>query len=805
MAIRIRRALWVALASLLTTEMLGAAEPASPGPLPLDLAFSKKTVRRWERPVVSRNGSLLAYEIYSPPTRSPTSELAEGIRFTPGGTPEAAVGLRVFVVETKGGEARPACPEKGNCWRPSPSPDGSKVAFYSDAGGMPQLWVYDVAKGQPRRLSEAPIKAKHWPGDEAEWSADEREVFVPIRPPDQADFSTPASGPPANPPPGAPLLKPTVTVRQTSGEPASTGGGPSTPEAMMAHFLRENNAALAAIDIATGKMRMVVPADATPLPSCLRLSPDSKRLSYLSVFKMKGETASETYYDLAVVPVSGGKPVVLASDLQVPDNEYFEDTYRWIPGTSRIAYRKDKKLWLADAAAPGKPPRQLGSSLGDLEEAPLLLTADGKAILVGQEAPGEKTYYSVPPKALALVPLDGTAPKTFSSVGVPIRADRDMLWQLEAGSFAIVQNDETTGDRSILKIDARSGAVAALWKGRGRFDAAGAASGGGIVARYESLDTPPDFYRFDSHFASKQQLTHVEPRLDGIAVGPIEIFSSPVPGFDGRLQAVQSAIFLPPGKKAGDRRPMVVYFYAGSRMSNTAQEYGGGAPNSIPVQVFTTRGYAVLLVDVPLSPQGKGGNPIQDMGDAILAQVYHAADHGYADIERVAIMGQSYGGYSTAAMITQSNLFRAAIALDGLYDLAGEYARMGPGGSTFNFVWSESGQGRMGTHPWADLRRYLANSPYYQADKIHTPFLLIHGKKDDTCPVEGAEKMFNALKRLNRTAELAVYDGEGHVPGDWSLVNAVDATQRMLGWVEKYMAPAAKPRPATAGGPGAVE
>ena len=65
--------------------------------------------------------------------------------------------------------------------------------------------------------------------------------------------------------------------------------------------------------------------------------------------------------------------------------------------------------------------------------------------------------------------------------------------------------------------------------------------------------------------------------------------------------------------------------------------------------------------------------------------------------------------------------------------------------------------------------------------------------------------MFNALKRLNRTAELAVYDGEGHVPGDWSLVNAVDATQRMLGWVEKYMAPAAKPRPATAGGPGAVE
>ena len=103
----------------------------------------------------------------------------------------------------------------------------------------------------------------------------------------------------------------------------------------------------------------------------------------------------------------------------------------------------------------------------------------------------------------------------------------------------------------------------------------------------------------------------------------------------------------------------------------------------------------------------------------------------------------------------------------------------------------------MGTHPWADLRRYLANSPYYQADKIHTPLLLIHGKKDETCPVEDAEKMYNALKRLGRTSQLAVYDGEGHVPGDWSLVNAVDATQRMVDWLAKYMAPSGgSPKPA---------
>ena len=767
---------------------LAAAQGKSSGTaLPLDLAFSRKTVRRWERPAVSRNGETLAYDVYSPPERSPTSELAEGIRFTPGGTPEGAVGLRVHVVSTKGGEERDACPPKANCWRPSPSADGRQVAFYSDAGGSPQLWVYDVTAGKSRRVSEAVVKAKHWAGDEAEWSADGRELFVPLRPEGQAPFSQPASGAATLPPPGARLEKPTVTAYRTGAEAPASEAKASTPASMMEHFLRENNATLAAIELATGTVRVIAPADADPRPSCLRLSPDGKWVSYLSVFATKGETASESYYDLAVAPVMGGKPVRIGADLQVPEGVYFEDTYRWLPGSTRILFLKDKKLWIADVASPGKAPLPLGEGLGKLAEAPLLLTADGKAVLVGEEAEGEKTYYSVPPKALALVPVDGSAPKVFSTVGTPIAADRDHLWQPDPGRFALVVNDEKTGDRSIVGVDVRTGAATTLWKGRGRFDAAGPAAGGGVIARFEALDTPPDFYRFAPTFASKQRLTHVEPRLEGVAVGPMEIFDSSIPGFDGRLQPVQTAVFFPPGAKGGKPLPAIVYFYSGSRMSNLAQDYGGDAPNSIPVQVFATRGYAVLLVDVPLGPQGKGGNPIQEMGDAILAQVYRAADRGDIDAARIAIMGQSYGGYSTAAMITQTNLFRAAIALDGLYDLSGEFARMGPGGSTFNFVWSETGQGRMGTHPWADLRRYLANSPYYQADKIHTPLLLVHGKKDDTCPVEGAEKMFNALKRLGRTAELAVYDGEGHVPGDWSLVNAVDATQRMVDFLEKHM------------------
>jgi dipeptidyl aminopeptidase/acylaminoacyl peptidase len=122
---------------------------------------------------------------------------------------------------------------------------------------------------------------------------------------------------------------------------------------------------------------------------------------------------------------------------------------------------------------------------------------------------------------------------------------------------------------------------------------------------------------------------------------------------------------------------------------------------------------------------------------------------------------------------------------------------MNPGGTAGMARWSETGQGRMGTHPWGDLRRYLTNSPYFRADYIRTPLLMLHGAIDYTCPVEDARKMFNALKRLNRPAELAVYDGEGHVVYGWSRVNAVDATERMLRFLETHLKPESRPGTST--------
>ncbi|HEX3235868.1 MAG TPA: prolyl oligopeptidase family serine peptidase [Gemmatimonadales bacterium] len=91
----------------------------------------------------------------------------------------------------------------------------------------------------------------------------------------------------------------------------------------------------------------------------------------------------------------------------------------------------------------------------------------------------------------------------------------------------------------------------------------------------------------------------------------------------------------------------------------------------------------------------------------------------------------------------------------------------------------------MGTHPWANLRRYIDNSPYYQADSIMTPLLIVHGDHD--AAYHDGQKLFTALQRLGRPAEFASYAGQGHVIYEWTRAAAVDAARRMVAFYGKHL------------------
>lgn len=430
-------------------------------------------------------------------------------------------------------------------------------------------------------------------------------------------------------------------------------------------------------------------------------------------------------------------------------------------------------------------PRQLADELGDLAPTPLVFTRDGTQVLVGTSLVDRHNNAGPRPTYFALVPLDGSNPRQYHVRGGAVTANSQTLWQPLRGFLTLASRDTATDETEFLRFDLEKEEAVLLRKETGQFNIIGSSGQGPLVGTFENATTPPDFYQFADDFAVRRRLTHIEPRLDSVGIGPVVSYETPVARYDGKRIPVKATLLLPPGAKQGDRLPTVVFLYPGASLSTYSRMFAGGSPNGLPALLFTSRGYAVLLPDVPIGPEGAAGNPILETTDVLLPQVFRAAELGYVDIQRVALLGHSYGAYGTAGVVSQTNLFRAAIAISGMYDLPGLYGWMDEHDANFNATSFETGKERMGSHPWNDLKRYLANSPYYQADRIYTPLLLIHGDKDE--PWEEPAKMFNALRRLGRTAQLAVYAGEGHLVRRWSSANAVDACQRIVTFLDRYM------------------
>ena len=173
----------------------------------------------------------------------------------------------------------------------------------------------------------------------------------------------------------------------------------------------------------------------------------------------------------------------------------------------------------------------------------------------------------------------------------------------------------------------------------------------------------------------------------------------------------------------------------------------------------------------------------------MLPGVEKVVELGIADPERVGVMGQSYGGYSTLALIEQSSQFKAAVDFAGLTSLVNCYDNDGMGGAGDEIGWVEEGWGRMGGPLWQFRDRFIENSPFFYLDRIQTPVLIIHGDADTSVPVREGHLAFQSLRRLGRQAVYAEYKGEGHIPQYWAYGNQMDLDSRIIAWFDRFLKP----------------
>ena len=162
---------------------------------------------------------------------------------------------------------------------------------------------------------------------------------------------------------------------------------------------------------------------------------------------------------------------------------------------------------------------------------------------------------------------------------------------------------------------------------------------------------------------------------------------------------------------------MVVWVYGGESLSDHVDRFGLGQDGPFNLQLFATRGYVVLLPDMPQ----RLGTPMLDVAKVVLPGISKVVEMGIADPDRIGVIGHSYGGYCTLTLIVQSRRFNAAVISGGYGDLMGQYGQMSATGAAFGMSIDEHGQGLIGGTPWEFRERYVENSPIFYLDRVGTP------------------------------------------------------------------------------------
>lgn len=777
----------------------GPAPQIEVAPVSLDLALGIRRPSPFDRPSLSADGGFVAYTIES------ARELPAPDRNQQSAVPAAFRGLRLFVVDTSNGAIDWSSSESTTAWAASWSPTGRIVAFYCDAGGEVGLWIHRVGETTATRLGTFVVGAFH--SMRPEWTPDGTAILVPM-----ISASEERKEPEAAAGSAGDVSSPSRVVVRVTGEERSVAADATNSDPPVVSNLGEEApapaaqslivgppTALVAVNMANGSIESILPAGDRPEFLSAKVSAPGGFLACEQSLRAVFDGGLKVLLDLSIVRLVDRKIVHrvegIELDVNIDPNSPTLAAMAWHPTQDRFAYLHAGTLIQVDLTR--ETPSVYESSLGEdgARADRIRFTPDGTTLLVSVLAAASSAEDPFLSKVLAIPTGDGSIRELATPAGVKLRgvvsANWRTAWQPEPAALLASGTDASSGETVFVRLPCDGSPARWIRKIEGSLWVVSALDSGRAVALVENATTAPDYFLLGSDLSPGMRLSHAEPLLDGVPIGPVESFSTEIES-NGERRTVHAVVALPADGKPGDRFPTIVTLYPGMELSRQARNFGGGDVATIPTAVFTTRGYAVLVLDVPLAPFGVPSNPLRDIQTAVLPQIARAIELGYTDGDRVGVIGHSYGGYGAACLACGTNAFRAVVAVSGSYDLAGGYATQRSdepetGGLPLNMEYMERHQGRMGIPLWDEPQRYLDNSPYFQADDIQAPMLFLHGRLDTTCAVGEAEKMFNARKRLGGTAQLAIYAEEGHVPNEWSPSNRLDMVTRTIAFFDRQL------------------
>lgn len=655
------------------------------------------------------------------------------------------------------------------------APDGSRVAYVvtelneeSDAYTS-AIWLLSLAGESPRRLTSGSHRDQS-----PRWSPDGSHIaFVSNR---QGHTAT----------------------REKSDEPSSGVSAEEKPQAQIWLIPTDGGEARQVTSVAHGASEPVwspdgqslaflaktKPADDLNAPSEPEAVADERVITSIR-YRSDGSGFVETFPHVWSVRATG-------DDCRQLTSGPFEDGHPlWSPDGQTLYFisnrtdgneRNGRSLLYQVPASGGEP---ACATDGDYRFDSPVWSPDGKRIaLLGTDDPvgGSSKNANLWTWTLATGELQNHSSDWDRSLGdygmsdVSGSGDAVPQWSADGNSVYTLASD--SGETHVYKIDLNTQQVHNVTEGARRIAAFQIIDEGSLVTLVGDAAQP--FELFLEEPGGERALTsHNASFLNQVALSPAEELrcQSPVDG-----KEIQGWVLHPPGfdPDAQTKYPLIVQIHGGPHAM-----YGQAMFHEM--QLMAARGYVVLFTN----PRGSSGYGEEftsctrgTWGESDMPDVIAAVDallaRGFVDESRMGITGGSYGGYLTNWIIGHTDRFRAAVTQRCVSDFVSFY-----GTSDIGFTFGEY---EFDGTPWEQHERLRRHSPITYVESITTPLLIIHSEQDLRCPIEQAEQLFTALKRLGRETVFVRIPNESHnLSRNGTPSRRLARLHHLLAWFDQHL------------------
>jgi dipeptidyl aminopeptidase/acylaminoacyl peptidase len=226
--------------------------------------------------------------------------------------------------------------------------------------------------------------------------------------------------------------------------------------------------------------------------------------------------------------------------------------------------------------------------------------------------------------------------------------------------------------------------------------------------------------------------------------------------FDGK--EAEGLLFKPENFDPKKRYPVIFYFY--EQDADELYSYRTPQPSwsTINIAWFVSNGYLVFDPNIYY----KKGEPGESAYNSIGSAAKYLSRMPWVDSTKLAIQGQSWGGYQVAYLVTRTKMFAAAWAGAPVANMTSAYGGIRWGTGLNRQFQYERSQSRIGATLWQRPDLYIKNSPLFKADKVTTPLAIVHNDADGSVPWYQGIEYFTALRRLGKKVWMLEYNGEDH-------------------------------------------